>query len=491
MSSLYDLHFSLIDLEYPGASGYNVRSVHNPFGDGKNVILVGGSDATGVGRATDVFLEELAAAEGDAGHLSVGWLMEIALGEGLVVPDKLEDVEIWEASVASGSSGFFGWNIISKRMALYYMTGDAFHAQEFLRLAFPDEQAMKELIADGEKTENKDDPLAGPYHYTAHMLILFWDLIEESPIFSDAERLKVTNAFSRQLEHRRDEGIYKQHNQVPVAVGDRHAAWSATSLYALARYFSKEYEDSVWDYALRGCVNHFGSLHEYAYVDLEHGHQEWHITNLAPIVTYLLLSSDRVPVEHGSFGELIKEQEIIVSGRVPDWSLESASIGMLNTVAYLTGQGQWLRYRERTGIDTGIFRLGQSFWPHETLAPSEPEDLVNRWTIRRLSYAEWADRQDGLPYILVKGLFQGTRVPYHTFSLMELRMNGITILKGHRNQVLAFSDGMVEPVVATNATLKHSDVTGATAALVATTHIQASQGNTRGPGVDAKVDRNS
>ncbi|MGI6459265.1 MAG: hypothetical protein ACOX5J_04095 [Candidatus Hydrogenedentales bacterium] len=34
------------------------------------------------------------------------------------------------------SVGYFGWNSISKRMAMYYMTGDAFHAHEALRLAF-------------------------------------------------------------------------------------------------------------------------------------------------------------------------------------------------------------------------------------------------------------------------------------------------------------------------------------------------------------------
>ena len=62
---------------------------------------------------------------------------------------------------------------------------------------------------DGERIENKHDPLAGFYHYNAHMAILFWDLIEESPVFTDEERLKVTNAFARQLNHRKDEGVYR------------------------------------------------------------------------------------------------------------------------------------------------------------------------------------------------------------------------------------------------------------------------------------------
>ncbi len=55
-------------------------------------------------------------------------------------------------------------------MAMYYMTGEEHHAREFLRLAFPDAEAKARIASiDGERIENKDQPLSGPYHYTAHM----------------------------------------------------------------------------------------------------------------------------------------------------------------------------------------------------------------------------------------------------------------------------------------------------------------------------------
>ena len=47
---------------------------------------------------------------------------------------------------------------------------------------------------------------------------MFWDLIEESPAFTDEERLKIMNAFARQLNHRKNEGIYGL-TSVPGAVG--------------------------------------------------------------------------------------------------------------------------------------------------------------------------------------------------------------------------------------------------------------------------------
>jgi hypothetical protein len=69
-------------------------------------------------------------------------------------------------------------------MAMYYMTGDPFQAREVIRLSFPDAQALKEIDEiDGERLENKKDPLAGPYHYNSMMLILFWDLLNQRMLY--------------------------------------------------------------------------------------------------------------------------------------------------------------------------------------------------------------------------------------------------------------------------------------------------------------------
>jgi hypothetical protein len=485
ISALYDLYFTLLDLKYPGTSGHEVRTLHSPFGDGKNVIFVGGSDTEGVAQATAVLVGAIEEAAATPGLLTLGWLMDIQLGSGMQVPTRLDQVQTWEASVGYGSSGYFGWNSISKRMALYYMTGDPVHAREFLRLAFPDDQTKKWIADnDGEMIENKDDPLAGPYHYNAHMMILFWDLIEESPVFTDAERLQVTNAFSRQLKHRRDEGIYGR--SVPTAVGSRHGQWSAISMYALGRYFQKEYGDRVWDYAVYGALNHFGSLHRYGSVSGESDNLYWLNTGIAPIFTYLVMSGDRRPVDNGVVDELLRAQEMLISGCIPDWALQYASLGYLHKAAYITGDGRWLRYRERTVLDTDTFRLGQSFWPDDSVQPSDPVDLIGKWSIRYLLPHEWAVRQDGLAleesfsfgsyrstadhtgdYILIDGFNGASRNPYHTFAVLELRLQGTPILKGYHNQLLTKADGMVEPHIAMNAALKLADVVGETTAVVA------------------------
>ena len=348
--------------------------------------------------ATDALIAKLKAVGPNKGSLAAGWLLEIQLGDGIVVSKNVRDLETWEASAGYGSSGYFGWNMISKRMAAYCMTGEPFHAREALRLAFPDRQAFKEITdIDGEMIENKDDPLAGPYHYNAHLMIVFWDLIEESPVFSDEERLRVANAFARQLNHRRDEGIYRL-TKPPVAVSSRHGQWSAVSLYCLGRYFNRDYLNPVWAQCLRGAALAFAPLHKQAWLDGESDNLFWYSTGLAPVFTYLLLSGDRAPMQNGVAATLLRAQEVMVSGRVPDWALRSAALDYLHKAAYLTQDGRWLEYRKRTGMDTGVFRLGQSFWPEEHLKSALPADLTGQWTVTQMPKPHWLRRGNGFPF---------------------------------------------------------------------------------------------
>jgi len=45
IAGLYAQFYTLLDLKYPGPGGYEVRTLHDPFGNGYNVIFAGGSDA--------------------------------------------------------------------------------------------------------------------------------------------------------------------------------------------------------------------------------------------------------------------------------------------------------------------------------------------------------------------------------------------------------------------------------------------------------------
>ena len=497
INTLYDRHYCLVDLKYPGPGGYVIRSVHNPFGDGNSVLVVGASDAIGMHRGSEAFGKILsqratgvrsAASDsiGDAANdLAMGWTMETKLGQGVTPPIEIEDFETWEASQGYGATGYFGWCSLSKQMAMYYMTGNESSAREFVRLALPNEQAIRDIERiDGERVENKQDPLAGFYHYNAHLAILYWDLIEESPVFSDEERLAITNAFARQLSHRKGEGVYPL-IEPPTHVGSRHDQWSAISLLCLGRYFDKHYPHPIWAQCHRSGRLAFQSLHRDAWVQGERDNLYWYSTGMAPVLTYLLLTGDREPVENGVVKQLLLGQQALLSGQRDDSAIRFASIGMLNKATYLTSDGRWITYRQRTEIDTDGFRLGQSFWPSSTIEPAEPADLAGKWTVLGLPRSAWQDRSNGLPldqsfyfgsyrntadasgdFLLLDGFNGASRNPYHVFSILQLRIDGQTILDGYHNQVLTSADGMVEPAVAMDAALEHADVVGSTATAV-------------------------
>ncbi|MEZ4969241.1 MAG: hypothetical protein R2814_06205 [Flavobacteriaceae bacterium] len=71
ISDLYDRAYTFLDLKYPGVGGFVVRSLHNPFGNGKNVLFAGGSDHVGVKAAVQALIESLKSAGGKKGFLSV------------------------------------------------------------------------------------------------------------------------------------------------------------------------------------------------------------------------------------------------------------------------------------------------------------------------------------------------------------------------------------------------------------------------------------
>ncbi len=483
IEELYNRFYTLLDLKYPGPGGHVVRTCHNPFGDGHNIVFVGGSDDLGVEAAAQWLVGALGDAGGGEGELTIGRLMEIDTD--LEFPHNPAEIEHWDASRGYRSVGYFGWVSHSKHLAAYYMTGDEFHAREFIRLAFPDAEARAQITEiDGERIENKDDPLAGPYHYNAHMMILFWDLVEESPVFTDEERLAVTNAFSRQLDWRKGEGIY-QLTKPPSSVGSRHTQWSAISLYCLSRYFAKDYGDQVWRQGMIGARMAFKPLESHAWVHGEADNLFWYNTGHAPILSFMMLSGWRGAQESGVLAELLRGQEILATGKDNDWELNTAAITFLHQAAYLTGDGRWLEYRNRTGIDLTVPRVGQSFWPDPELQPALPMDMVGHWSIHPMPRPMWAVRGNGFPldesfqfgsfrsapdasgdFVLIDGYNGASRNPYHTFAILEMRLGGATLLKGYRNQVLTRVDGMVEPQIAMDGALRDRDVVGDVASCV-------------------------
>ncbi|MBT3380001.1 MAG: hypothetical protein HN742_28990 [Lentisphaerae bacterium] len=485
IDELYNRHFTLLDLRYPGAGGYVVRSLHNPFGDGANVIFAGGSEDAGVAAAANqliVRLNEAAKARGGSARddLALSWIADIHLPAGTSNPQDMKDVPLWSASEGYGHGGFFGWNILSKRAAFYYMTGDERHAREFLKLAFPDAAAKREIRRVDAGKVDVTDPLTGLDHYRSHRMILYWDLIEESPVFSDEERLQVTNAFARQLKHRQHESCYRRRGPSPK-VGSRHDQWGAVCVYTVSRYFARDYDGQVWQEGLRHAAWDFESLHHYDWVHGENDNLFWYGTSMAPLVCYLMLSGDRVPLENGVLGKLMRAQEILLPGTRSHRHLRYIALDHLHRLAYLFNDSRWLSYRDQTELLAAdpTFRLGQSFWPSPELARTVPDasDVCGKWTVDTMPEERWRALGNGLPhdgtftfggfrsetgekgdFVLVDGYNGQGRNPYHCFAILALRIGGDTVLHGYHNQLIVRIDGLVQPTVPLGAALERTGV---------------------------------
>ena len=56
---LYAHGYCFADRAFPGEGGYELRSIHDPFGSGANVVLIGASDDVGLARGIEAFVKKL------------------------------------------------------------------------------------------------------------------------------------------------------------------------------------------------------------------------------------------------------------------------------------------------------------------------------------------------------------------------------------------------------------------------------------------------
>ncbi len=297
---LYFQWFCFTDRWYPGEGGYEVRSIHNPYGTGTNVILVGGSDERGAAEAVRKFCARLEPAD----PLSVGWLFDLRLGRNLAVPgDKGHSPSLLRL-VTEGLEMPLGYNTASRPGLMYYYTGEARYAAAFIAAA------------------REPGLLARADHYHAHHDALVWDLIEESPLFSDEDRLFVTNQL---LEHARSGESGGGMDVLAGGAGrvfDRHAGFIGLCALADGRYLARDYPSPEWTRILAAVdayfKPHLGSFASGS--DLARGIY----TYLEALLIYSLLTGN---------------DEIAQSGALRAWA--DRCVAMCDPLGFLVPSGQY------------------------------------------------------------------------------------------------------------------------------------------------------
>ena len=258
VARLYHNFFVCLDTGYTGREGYVIRSVHNPFGTGRNYILVGGSSAEGTKLGAKAFVR-LVAERAKGKSLTLGRLLELHFDEAdraerieAPVTEKQRDAAVAAARKAmfSPGQGRTGTSRLVTWGTRYQRTADPLAGEVYrdLMLALLEYYETDEYIT-GEGLARYDRDFRDAWTYTVGIL---WDLHEESGLFSDEERLKLTNlmlklalecvAYQRYnrpdvLEHwKANEDIVHNHNTFP-----------ALGVYFVGNYFRRHYGLPVAD----------------------------------------------------------------------------------------------------------------------------------------------------------------------------------------------------------------------------------------------------
>ena len=483
---MYQKWYVLLDLKYPGPKGSVVRSCHNPLATGHNVIWLGGSDHAGVLAAARTFAAGLKAQK--PGSLKVGWLMHIKLGKGMN-PPKLDltkeefDAYSWRdsfrmrpdgKSIGYGKSTYFGWNPISVAGGLYYMTGRKEYLDQFKSMAMPDPENTPAPIRKSQSIWDPKDPLVNNYHYRAHLVDCVYDLIEESPLFTDTERLFITNKL---LQH---QNFFDPSDTYGSPNSSRHGMWHCNCIYTGSRYFAKYYPSPRWTRRMANVRRAFKSV----IGNPTWGEQDtlgWVSTSIEPVFEFFMLDGFDEFVSSGAARTMISSMETLWTNERFDESNRCLTINLLHKAAYMLRDGRYIWLREKMGFDMNQFRIGQSFWPEPDMQVQPPADIVNAISTFPLPKRRWEQSgktvpaDEGFQFLAYRGgltpqddLFQmdgfygKARTPYHVNPLYTLRMfGGKTLLsRGYANMIAVRANGMVDPVVPRAAALKRRVVLG-------------------------------
>lgn len=219
------------DQRIPGKGGYIIRTIARPFRSTANVIAISAGDAESLEQACSIFAKNIRLNGNSEYH------------KFLVIEPSREwrqkrdswyeaphDGEYFKQIRRYGNGGSSrGWCLNLLQLAnRYYLTGDDEYAKVY----------RQSIMQFGYPATNDD-------HMGLHALIFSWDYIEESPVFSPQERLKITNDILGAMDGHQGYGmrmIFKaaQYNH-PLRLRHNHWMILANGLMGGYLYFDRHY----------------------------------------------------------------------------------------------------------------------------------------------------------------------------------------------------------------------------------------------------------
>ena len=216
---LYCMEYLDVDAAWPGAGGYLVQTVHNPFGDRRNFVSLGGSNLAGVRKAVAAFGQLL---EPDGRSLTIGPLFKLErVTKG---PPPLSTAGIGKMVARLAGAGY---RTTGYRAAQYGSVLRKHRTPGYGKLF---RKTIEVLWAEMDKLKICDDLR------TTKWLPLVWDLIEESDQFTDDDR-RYISSFMYVHAHK----VPYAHRKVKPSSRPHGNNWNAEGSYLTGLYFAKYY----------------------------------------------------------------------------------------------------------------------------------------------------------------------------------------------------------------------------------------------------------
>jgi len=468
---LYARYQTAVDEVFPGAGGYELRTVLNPWGNGVNAVVLGGSDAKGVVAAVEELLKRLDGRESPTVSptlsITLGADAQQRFGSIFTKPgaDYVEQqLQGGRSDLARGAHTGVTSRMVNNGLR-YAWTGMRPFAEAFRALAF--------LMFD--HYLSKPDTYGGPWgmdaDFTLHQLIPAWNAVETCDSLSNEDRLKITKIL---YEFITTDVVGKARS----VVGNRwvrfnHQTFPALGLFYAADYFLKYYhlaEAEEWMDIADECFQ-IQALSSKPHEDCN-GYQ-W--LTLGHTLRYALAKPDFTIFENGNARKIADHCIITMDnlGYQASYGDVGSPFGWFSEYVplkaaewfYRDGRYSWVIERKKELRSTNV--LNDFETAHQAV---EPVDLARPmvWPLEPMFYETFPE--EGRPplekcldklvfrtsfdpqkqYLLLDGLSNGSHKHYDGNSIVRLTQNArlwladcdyIKSLPKFHNGVLIFRNG--------------------------------------------------
>ncbi|MBT3379074.1 MAG: PQQ-binding-like beta-propeller repeat protein [Lentisphaerae bacterium] len=472
---LYPYSHSLVfaDGIFPGTGGFELRTVHDPWGTGKNLICIGASDAAGARLGVDAFRASISPTE----ELIIPRMLKVKLtGPALAsygktfasAPDKK-----WEQSQkdscekhlrTAGTRGLFSRAQSIGR--IYAITRREEYARMFVWMI---QRTYRNYLSDP-KTYGGPWGMDSDFHIFG--VIPGWDAVEESAMVTDEERLEVTRILFRWVS---EIGPSKAAKASSKRVRFNHQTFPALGCLHAGQYFSRYYNclegerwievaDGTFQYQLNATKPH-----------CDCNTYQWH--TLHHLIRYCLARPDLSYFENGGVRNNADYAILTMNnlgyqvpyGDIGGWGPISGELHMLRAAEWFQRDGrfQWALNKKATVRPRPAYSdftvssaddapapadlLGMRLWPldklwYDSFGGKNTVDLDHAFD--KIAFRNGFEPAD--QYLLLDGLSVGGHCHMDGNSVLQWTENGrvwladvdyIKSLPKYHNGVLILKDG--------------------------------------------------